>query len=66
VAQCDELPALMTMLWRPALVCLPLEGISQYWRVGVVETAQFFKILQRPEHGFAGLTLFRHRSPLSR
>jgi hypothetical protein len=64
--QRDELPARVALLWRPALNRPPLEGIRQYWRIAVVETAQFFHILQGYEHGFARLTLFRHSSPLSR
>lgn len=46
LGQCDELPARVTVLWRPALDHPPLEGICQYWRIAVVETAQFFHILQ--------------------
>src|SRR5215467_11801800 len=58
--QGDELPARVTVLWRPALDRPPLEGICQYRRIAVVETAQFFHIPQGLEHGFARLTLFRH------
>src|SRR5215470_13734297 len=57
--------ARVAVLWRPALDRPPLEGICQYWRIAIVETAQFFHILHY-EHGFARLTLFRHSSPLSR
>jgi hypothetical protein len=59
LGQCDELPARVTVLWRPALDRPPLEGICQYRRIAVVETAQFFHI-RGSEHGFARLTLFRH------
>jgi hypothetical protein len=33
----------VTVLWGPALDRPPLEGICQYWRIAVVETAQFFR-----------------------
>ena len=66
VRQCDELPARVTVLWRPALDRPPLEGIYQYWRTSFVKTAQFLRIPQGLEHGFPRLTLFRHISPLSR
>ena len=59
LGQCDELPAVVTVLWSPALDHPPFEAVCQYWRIAVVETAQFFHIL-RYEHGFARLTLFRH------
>src|SRR6266446_4585796 len=63
--QCDELPSVMTVLWRPALDHSPLEVICQHRRIALVETPQFFHILHR-EHGFTKLTLFRPSSPLSR
>src|SRR5580704_5691029 len=63
--QGDELPAVVTVLWRPALHHPPLKVIGQHGRITVVETAQFFHILHG-EHGFLSLTLFRHSSPLSR
>jgi len=66
MGQCDELAAVVAVLWRPALDHPPLERICQYWRIAVVETAQFFHIPQSSEHGFVRLTLFRHISPLSR
>src|SRR5258708_39938602 len=65
LGQCDELPAVVTVLWRPALDHSPLEVICQYRRIALVETPQFFHVLHR-EHGFTNLTLFRHSSPLSR
>jgi len=46
LGQCDELPAVVTVLWRPALDHPPLELIGQHWRIAVVEAAQFFHILQ--------------------
>ena len=66
MGQCDELPARVTVLWRPTLNRLPLKGICQYGRIALVETAEFFHIPQGLEHGFLRLTLFRHLSPLSR
>jgi hypothetical protein len=60
LGQCDELPARVTVLWRPALDHPPLKGICQYGRIAVVEPAQFFHIPQSLEHGFTRLTLFRH------
>jgi hypothetical protein len=65
LGQCDELPAVVTVLWCPALHHPPLEVICQHWRIALVETRQFFHIRDR-EHGFTSLTLFRHISPLSR
>ena len=65
LGQCAELPARVTVLWRPALDRTPLKGICQYRRIAVVETAQFFHIPQGLKHGFTRLTLFRHISPLS-
>src|ERR1700723_425441 len=65
LGQGDELPAVVTVLWRPALDHSPLEVIGEYWRIALVETPQLFHILHR-EHGFRNLTLFRHSSPLSR
>src|SRR6202042_1415289 len=40
--QRDELPAVVTVLWRPALDHSPLEVIGEYWRIALVETPQFF------------------------
>ena len=60
-----KLPAVVTVLWRPALDHPPLEGICQHRRIALVETPQFFHILHR-EHGFTNLTFFRRSSPLSR
>src|SRR5580704_14583729 len=65
LGQCDELPAVVTVFWRPALHHPPLEVICQHWRIALVETRQLFHIRDR-EHGFTRLTLFRHISPLSR
>ena len=41
--QREELPAGVTVLWRPILDRTPLEGKCQYWRIALVETAQFFR-----------------------
>ena len=60
LGQGDELAARVSVLRSPALDRAPLEGICQYWRIAVVETAQFFHIPEGLEHGFARLTLFRH------
>jgi hypothetical protein len=46
LGQCDELPAQVTVLWRPALDRPRLEGKCQYWRIALVETAQFFRIVR--------------------
>ncbi len=46
LGQCEELPAHVTVLWRPILGRTPLEGKRQYRRIALVETAQFFRILR--------------------
>jgi hypothetical protein len=47
------------VLWGPILGRTPLEAKCQYWRIALVETAQFFRIIRDQDHDSMRLTLSR-------
>jgi hypothetical protein len=46
LGQREELPAQVTVLWCPVLDRAPLEGKCHYWRIALVETEYFFRVLR--------------------